>query len=84
MKSILEYMLKNRIVTLIVINIAIIIWIVWYQGQIQYEPLLDYTNPRERILPLHSEVYNTMIVIIILNIIAIFRESRRISKKEIF
>jgi hypothetical protein len=68
MKSILKIMLKNRIITLIVINIAIIIWIVWYQGQIQYEPLLDFSNPKERIFPLHPEVYNPFIVIIVLNI----------------
>lgn len=83
MKSILKYMLKNRIVTLIVINIAIIIWIVWYQGQIQYEPLIDFSNPKERILPLHPEVYNTIIVIIVLNIIAIIHETRRIRKRKI-
>ena len=43
---------------------------------------LEVSVPKERMLPLHSEVYNAIIVIIVLNIIAIFHESRRINKRK--
>ena len=41
MKSILKYLLKNRILILSVIDIALIIWIIWYESRIQYEALPD-------------------------------------------
>ena len=60
-------MLKRRVAILSVIDIVIVFWIVWFERQIQYEPLLDYdSNIGAKLLPLHSEVYNTMIVTIIL------------------
>ena len=70
MRSILRYIIKNRIAILGIIDIAIVFWIVWFERQIQYEPLLDYSsNLSVMKLPLHPEVYNTMIVTIILNIV---------------
>ena len=60
-----------------VINIVIVFWIVWFERQIQYEPLLDYdSNIGAKLLPLHSEVYNTMIIAIIINMIVLAFESR--------
>ena len=77
MKSILRYMIKNRIAILGIIDIAIVFWIVWFERQIQYEPLLDYSsNLSEMKLPLHPEVYNTIIVTIILNIVTMIYELR--------
>jgi hypothetical protein len=77
MKSILRCMVKNRIAILGIIDIAIVFWIVWYERQIQYEPLLDYTsNLSVMKLPLHPEVYNTVIVTIIFNIVAMIYELR--------
>ena len=70
-------MIKNRIAILGIIDVAIVFWIVWFERQIQYEPLLDYTsNLSVMKLPLHSEVYNTMIVTIILNIVAMIYDLR--------
>ena len=77
MRSILRYIIKNRIAILGIIDIAIVFWIVWFERQIQYEPLLDYSsNLSVMKLPLHPEVYNTMIVTIILNIVAMIYELR--------
>ena len=73
--SILRCMIKNRVAILGIIDIAIVFWIVWFERQIQYEPLLDYSsNLSVMKLPLHPEVYNTMIVTIILNIVAMIYE----------
>lgn len=75
--TILNYMLKRRVAILSVINIVIVFWIVWFERQIQYEPLLDYdSNIGAKLLPLHSEVYNTMIIAIIINMIVLAFESR--------
>ena len=41
MKSTLKYLISNRIALLSVFDVAIIIWIAWYEGRIEYEPLLE-------------------------------------------
>ena len=77
MKSILRFLIKNRIVILGIIDIAIVFWIVWFERQIQYEPILnDGSNLSVMKLPLHPEVYNTIIVTIIFNIMALIYELR--------
>ena len=80
MKSILN---NSRILILCVINIAVIFWIVWYHGQIQYEPLLDYANLEEKIFPLHKKVYNAIIVTIIVNILVMVLELRKLRNRKI-
>ncbi len=81
MKSILKYLLKNRVVILSVIDIAIIFWIIWFEGRLQYEPPLDY-NMERTILPLDSEPYDMMIIAIVINSIVLVLESRKIRKKK--
>lgn len=80
MKSILN---NSRILILCVINIAVIFWIVWYHGQIQYEPLLDYANLEEKIFPLHKKVYNAIIVTIIVNILVMVLELKKLRNRKI-
>ena len=41
MKSILKHLIKNRIALLCVLDVAIVIWIAWYERGIEYERLLD-------------------------------------------
>ena len=77
MKLILRCMIKNRIAILGIFDIIIVFWIVWFERQIQYEPLLDYSSNLSAMkLPLHPEVYNTIIITIILNIVALIYELR--------
>ena len=83
MKSILKYLLKNRILILSVIDIALIFWIIWYESRIQYEALPDCNyNMGKKILPLHSQTYDAMIIAIIFNSIVLFLESRKIRKRK--
>lgn len=81
MKSTLRYLQENRIALLCILDIAIILWIIWFERRIQYEPLLDYEIkmgvPK---LPLHPSIYNTIIVSIIINTIVVIFESRKIGK----
>ncbi len=81
MKSILKYLLKNRVVILSVIDIAIIFWIIWFEGRLQYEPPLDY-NMERTILPLDSEPYDMMIIAIVINSIVLVLESRKILRRK--
>lgn len=76
MKSILKYVLKNRIVILSVIDIAIIFWIIWFESRIQYEAPFDFNNLEP--LPLHSEPYDMMLIAIVINSIVLVLESRKI------
>lgn len=79
MKSILKYMLKNGVVILSIIDIAIILWIIWFEEHLQYEPLLDYSsNIEDRKQPLVSQVYNTIIMAIVANIIVLVSEFSKI------
>lgn len=83
MKSILKYLLKNRIVILSVIDIAIIFWIIWFESQIQYEALHDNNfNMGRKILPLHSQTYDIMIIAIVFNSIVLLLESRKIRRRK--
>ena len=82
MKSILNSLINNRIVILSVFDIAIVFWILWYEGCIQYEPLLEveYNILSEMglpTIPLSEAVYNTIIVAIVVNIIVLVIESRK-------
>lgn len=84
MKSILKNLLTNRVAILCVFDIAIIIWIAWFDSCIQYEPLLDNSlNIDGPTLPLIEQIYNTMIVAIVVNIIVIVIESRKVQKRKI-
>ena len=82
MKSILNSLINNRIVILSVFDIAIVFWILWYEGRIQYEPLLEveYNILSEMglpTIPLSEAVYNTIIVAIVVNMIVLVIESRK-------
>ena len=82
MKSIQNLLINNRIVILCVFNIAITLWIVWYEGRIQYEPLLEteYNLLLEMglpTIPLSEAVFNTIIVAIVVNMIVLIIESRK-------
>jgi hypothetical protein len=82
MKSIQNLLINNRIVILCVFDIAIALWIVWYEGRIQYEPLLEteYNILLEMglpTIPLSEAVYNTIIVAIVINMIVLIIESRK-------
>lgn len=81
MKSILKYLLKNRVVILSVIDIAIIFWIIWFERRIQYEPPLYY-NMGRTILPLDSVPYDMMILAIVINSIMLVLESRKIRRRK--
>ena len=82
MKSILKYMLKNKLVVLSAFDVAIVFWIVWYEKGIEYEQLLDiqYDVLSEMglpLIPLCDAIYNTIIVAIVFNMIVLLLEIRR-------
>lgn len=78
MKSPLKNILNNRIALLGILDVLVIFWIIWNEGQIQYEPPIDY---REIIYPLEPNTYNTIIVTIIVNIMVMINEIKRLSDK---
>ena len=79
MKLILKYLSKNRLFILCILDIAVILWIAWYESRIQYEPVLDYNLKSETLkLPLISEIYNTIIVSLGINAIIVIHESWKI------
>lgn len=85
MKSILKNLLKNKLVILSVIDVAIIFWIAWYESQREYEPLLEiqYEVLSEMglpLIPLCDIIYNTIIVGIVINTMVLLFELRRICK----
>ena len=76
MKSILKYLINNRIALLIEFNVAIIIWITWYEGGMEYEPLLEeqyevLSDMGLPLIPLCDAIDNTIIIAIIVNIIVV-------------
>ena len=86
MKLILNYLL-NKIAVLCVFDIAIVFWIIWYEGRIQYEPLLEqeYSVLSEMglpTIPLSEVIYNTIITAIVINMIVIVFESRKLRHKK--
>ena len=86
MKLILNYLL-NKIAVLCVFDIAIVFWIIWYEGRIQYEPLLEqeYSLLSEMglpTIPLSEVIYNTIITAIVINMIVIVFESRKLRHKK--
>lgn len=83
MKSILKILLKNRLIHLILIDLSIILWIVWFESRIQYEPPLDYTDLEAMKLPLIEEEYNMMIIGIFINIIVLINEYFKIRNRKI-
>ena len=87
MKSILKYLLTNRIVILSVFNLAVVFWIVWYEGHIQYEPLLELergvlTEMGLPTVPLNEVIYNTIIATFAINMTVLVLELRRIRKRK--
>ena len=87
MKSIQNLLINNRIVILCLFDIAIALWIVWYEGRIQYEPLLEteYNILLEMglpTIPLSEAVYNTIIVAIVVNMIVLIIESKKRHKRK--
>lgn len=78
MRLIHKSKLNYRLLILCVVDITVIFWIIWNEGRIQYEPLLDNnlaTNAKT--LPLISETYNTTILTIIINIIVMIIEIKK-------
>lgn len=87
MKSILKYLIKNRIALLCVFDVAIIIWIAWYEKGIEYERLLDtqydvLLDMGLPLVPLCNAIYNIMIVTIAINIIVLLLEILRKYKRK--
>jgi hypothetical protein len=87
MKSILKYLTKNRIALLSVFDIAIVIWIAWYERGIEYERLLDtqyavLLDMGLPLVPLCEAIYNTMIVTIAINMIVLLLEILRKYKRK--
>lgn len=78
MKSTLKNVLNKRIFLLEILDVLVIFWIIWSEGQIQYEPPLDY---RDIIYPLVPNIYNTIIVTIIVNIIVLISDIKRLNSK---
>lgn len=87
MKSILKHLVNHMILILCVFDIAIVFWILWYEGRIQYEPLLEEEyNILSRMglptIPLSETVYNTIIVAIVVNMIVLIIESKKRHKRK--
>ena len=84
MKLILKHFFKNKLFIISLFDIFIIFWIVWFEKQIQYEPLLNGNfNIEERLIPLHKEIYNTIIITILVNIFILVFELKRICNRKI-
>ena len=86
MKLILKH-LNNKIVILSIFDIAIFFWILWYEGCIQYEPLLEeeyniLSGMGLPTIPLSEAVYNTIIVAIVVNMIVLVIESKKRYKRK--
>lgn len=86
MKFILNFLLTNRISILIALNIAVVIWIPWYERGVEYEALLDseykvLSEMEMPTIPLNETICNMMIVAIIINIIVLAWESIKKRKK---
>ena len=82
MKSILKHLIKNRIALLCVLDVAIVIWIAWYERGIEYERLLDIQyevllDMGLPLIPLCETIYDTMIVTITINMVVLLLEIRR-------
>ncbi len=78
MKLIHKSKLSYRLLILCVVDIIVIFWIIWNEGRIQYEPLLDYNHAADaKTLPLISETYDVIIITIIANIIVMIIEIRK-------
>jgi Ni,Fe-hydrogenase I cytochrome b subunit len=87
MKSILKHLGNHIIWILSIFDIAIVFWILWYEGGIQYEPLLEEEyNILSRMglptIPLSEAVYNTIIVAIVANMIVLIIESKKRYKRK--
>lgn len=80
-------MLKNKLVVLSVFDVAIVFWIAWYEKGIEYEQLLEiqYDVLSEMglpLIPLCDAIYNTIIVVIVFNMIVLLLELRRRYKRK--
>ena len=87
MKSILKHLIKNRIALLCVLDVAIVIWIAWYERGIEYERLLDIQyevllDMGLPLIPLCETIYDTMIVTITINMVVLLLEIRRRYKRK--
>ena len=80
MKSILKNILKDRILHLIIFDIGVVIWCIWYESGIQYEPpLWGYEDTY--IYPIIREIYNAMIYAVVINIIVLISNIKKLNRK---
>ena len=78
MRLIHKSKLSNRLLILCVADIIVVLWIMWNEGRIQYEPLLDYNLAADtKTLPLDSGTYNTIVLTIVSNIIVLIIEIKK-------
>lgn len=78
MRLIHKSKLSNRLLILCVADIIVVLWIIWNEGRIQYEPLLDYNLAADtKTLPLDSGTYNTIVLTIVSNIIVMIIEIKK-------
>lgn len=78
MRLIHKSKLSNRLLILCVADIIVVLWIMWNEGRIQYEPLLDYNLAADtKTLPLDSGTYNTTVLTIVSNIIVLIIEIKK-------
>lgn len=80
MRSILNNILKDRILLLTIIDIMVLVWIVWNENGKQYEPpLCGYEDTY--ILPIDEATYNIMILSTLINIVVVISNIKRLYQK---
>lgn len=76
MKSILKNIFKDRILLLTILDIMVIVWVIWNESGIQYEPAL-WGYEDSYILPVDEFTYNVIIFTILINIIVVIGNIKR-------
>lgn len=80
MKSTLKNILGDRILHLMIFDIGVVIWSIWYESGILYEPpLWGYED--SYLLPIEEQIYNAMIFTILINIIVVIGNIKRVYHK---
>lgn len=76
MRSILKKIFKDRILLLTILDIMVIVWVIWHESGIQYEPAL-WGYEDSYILPVDEFTYNVIIFTILINIIVVIGNIKR-------
>lgn len=80
MRSTLKNILKDRILLLTVSDILVVIWIIWSESRVQYEPPL-WGHEDTYILPIVEQTYNVMIFAILINIVLVIGNIKKYYRK---